>query len=77
MIYGLNFNRTHIPAEMKKKFAREVTVAPRVRAVLAGVEESKEECDIMLRVATNGHRRLHVEEWKVAGGKKLFGIYVY
>lgn len=43
---------------------------------LQGIGQSPDERDLMLIQANNGHRRLHVETRKTAGGN-WFGIYSY
>lgn len=79
MIYGLNFNGSEIPPGIRKKFARykKLSGLPRgVYAVLQGVGQSPSERNAMLLAATNGSRRLHVEERVTAAGV-WYGIYVY
>ena len=76
MIYGINFNGQPIPDGIKRKFAREIRIRPKVRAVLAGVGQSQTERDVMLVTASNGHRKLHVVERSTAAGT-WYGVYVY
>ena len=72
MIYGINFTGKDIPDKHKRKFAARVRVAPGLLADLKGVCESNQEANTMLIIASNGHRKLHVEQRGT-----LFGIYVY
>lgn len=69
MIYGLNFNGTHIPAEVARHFPARINVTDsgniRVRTinqscdyVLVGVCQTDEEHQRMIVQATNGRRNL-------------------
>lgn len=82
MIYGLNFNNTPIPPELRRYFAKRISLDragaknPKIHCTLQGIAETEDERDAMLIQADNGHRKLHVETRRRAGGKFLFGIYV-
>lgn len=92
MIYGRDFNNTHIPAGIKRLFRAELkrwmepdmsgyeheVVLPRGHwARLGGVAQSLAELDIMRLAANNGQRKLHVVARKVANGETWWGVYVY
>lgn len=70
MIYGLNFNGSHIPEQIKRRFAAKVRVDGH-RYDLQGVAENENDLNWMLGQASNGRRKLHTE---VRG--KLTGVYV-
>lgn len=88
MIYGVNFGRADIPAEVRRKFASRkrlsminASVRPRqgsqidpatVYARLVGVCSEPSEADVMLIQANNGHRAI----WLIARGPWT-AVYVY
>lgn len=78
-IYGLNFNGTHIPDPIARKFRKQIKLPGMTRgenALLAGVATTLPERDHMLVQATNGRRKLHVVE-KPTAGAPFYGIYVH
>ena len=75
-IYGLNFNGSQIPANIKKRFAEVVKPFGMVKFRLVGVATSEVDRDACLAVATNGTRDLHVEIRDSKVGK-LYGIYAH
>lgn len=80
MVFGLNFNSTHIPPGWKRKFRDRVKIEwLTLRGSyyhLVGVATTKDDMHHMLIQANNGHRLLHVEERQAASGK-CYGIYAY
>ena len=86
MIYGLNFNGSHIPGHLKAIFRSEVRVGEKsigktkrkvyVYATLQGVAQTKDECDSMQIVASNGKRKIHIETRNI-GLDTWYGVYIY
>ena len=78
MIYGLNFNRTPIPPQHKRRFAARIKLAGMARnewLYLAGICTEQAEVWRMVDQATNGHRQIHVRERSTKNGS-ICGIYV-
>lgn len=76
MIYGLNFNGTQIPAEVAKRFHKEHGSRREGTWVrLQGVCNTKEEHDMMLIQADNGHRTLDSVGPRKIGEETWYAIY--
>ena len=73
MIYGLNFNGSHIPPGVKRKFAQRIRVDGQWFE-LKGVGQTEVERDAMLIAGSNGRRVLHVETRNTATGP-WYGVY--
>jgi hypothetical protein len=82
MIYGRNFGAPAIPDTPRtafRKFKKRIRIEDgcgRPHAELVGIGQSEQERDMMLVIATNGHRNLHVVSVQTAGGV-WYGIYAY
>jgi hypothetical protein len=80
MIFGLNFNGSHIPPAYARRFAKRLRRQSlhdgMVWFTLQGVATSEIEAAAMLTQADNGRRELHMERRKTAS-TDVFGIYTY
>jgi len=74
VIYGLNFNNSHIPAHIERQFAkRRKVIDERVR--LVGVCNTAEECNVMILTATNGRRQVTFVGPRKIAGEAWYGVY--
>lgn len=74
MIYGVNFNNSHIPAHIERQFAKHRKVVDQ-RVRLQGVCNTSEECQTMIITADNGHRRITFVGPRKIAGEAWYGVY--
>ena len=76
MIYGLNFNGTQIPADMRRHFKDTIRNLHGITFALVGVCESASERDAMLIAANNGKRKLYtISRTSPDSRQTLFAVY--
>ena len=77
MIYGVNFNNTHVPVHVWVRFAKERRSASGRKVRLQGVCNTAEERDAMLIIANNSHRDLcTARKPRRIAGEDWYPIYV-
>jgi hypothetical protein len=78
-IYGLAVNGTHIPPELKKRFAERIKLPHMGRgeyAHLQAVVESPKERDVVVAVGTRPGRGIHARSHRTPKGI-IYGMYSY
>lgn len=78
-MYGLNFNGTQIPTNIRRKFAvrrKFEGMGKGTFATLQGVATSIEDSEAMVSQASNERRHVIAVPRTIAGGT-WFGIYIY
>jgi hypothetical protein len=76
MIYGLNFNGSHIPDHVRMRFAQRRSFGKGMLMQLQGVCNTNEEAQVMRIQADNGSRRVFTTRPRKVGRDQWYGVYI-